>query len=98
MDHAIIFLNKALYIPLHLRQSGFSGIKSAVLRKKLAKISDGDSVRWKANARGVDLNHNYPYKFKKSSVEITSMLFGAFWLPIMTSYIFLPSALFPITL
>ncbi len=49
-----------------ISQSGFSGIKSAVLRKKLAKISDGDSVRWKANARGVDLNHNYPYKFKKS--------------------------------
>ena len=60
------------YIPMAnpdgvtISQSGFSGIKSDALRKKLSKISNGDPVRWKANARGVDLNRNYPYKFKKS--------------------------------
>jgi len=60
------------YIPMAnpdgvtISQSGFGGIKNANLRKKLSKISNGDSIRWKANARGVDLNRNYPYKFKKS--------------------------------
>lgn len=49
-----------------ISQYGISRIRSASLRKTLRKISRGNVKRWKANARGVDLNRNYPYLFQKS--------------------------------
>lgn len=59
------------YIPMAnpdgvtISQQGISGIRSTKLRKKLNKISKGISTtRWKANARGVDLNDNFPYQFQ----------------------------------
>ncbi len=49
-----------------ISQSGISKIKSKALRTKLKKLSKGRSTRtWKANARGVDLNRNWGYKWKK---------------------------------
>lgn len=59
------------YIPMAnpdgvtISQQGISQIRSQKLRKKLKKISKGvNTVRWKANARGVDLNDNFPYQFQ----------------------------------
>lgn len=48
-----------------IAQSGISKIKSASLRAKLRKMSKGSTSTWKANARGVDLNRNWAYKWKK---------------------------------
>lgn len=59
------------YIPMAnpdgvtISQQGISGIHSKKLHKKLKKISKGiNTTRWKANARGVDLNDNFPYQFQ----------------------------------
>ncbi len=58
------------YIPMGnpdgvtISQYGIKKIRSAKLRKKLYKMSHGGTSQWKANARGVDLNRNYPYAFK----------------------------------
>lgn len=59
------------YIPMAnpdgvtISQQGISQIRSKKLRKKLKKITKGvNTMRWKANARGVDLNDNFPYQFQ----------------------------------
>lgn len=58
------------YIPMGnpdgvtISQYGIKKIRSAKLRKRLYRISRGSISQWKANARGVDLNRNYPVKFK----------------------------------
>jgi hypothetical protein len=59
------------YIPMAnpdgvtISQKGIRSIKNAALRQKLYKISGGSTQTWKANARGIDLNRNFPYQFKK---------------------------------
>lgn len=59
------------YIPMAnpdgvtISQQGISQIRSKKLRNKLKKISKGvNTTQWKANARGVDLNDNFPYRFQ----------------------------------
>lgn len=72
-DKVSAILNRVCirYIPMAnpdgvtISQRGISQIRSKKLRKKLKKISKGVSTaRWKANARGVDLNDNFPYQFQ----------------------------------
>lgn len=46
-----------------ISQFGFDAIRDKSLRKKLRRMR-GSSKRWKANARGVDLNRNFPFHFK----------------------------------
>ncbi|MDE6434951.1 MAG: hypothetical protein K2L07_12070 [Lachnospiraceae bacterium] len=48
-----------------ISQYGFDAIRNKTLRKKLKKMR-GNATTWKANARGVDLNENWGYRFKKS--------------------------------
>lgn len=45
-------------VELHLR-----GISDSPLRERQMRMSGGDFSSWQANARGVDLNHNYAYRF-----------------------------------
>lgn len=45
-----------------ISQFGFDAIRDKRLREKLRKMW-GSSKRWKANARGVDLNRNFPFQF-----------------------------------
>ena len=48
-----------------ISQNGFSGIRSKALRKKLKKMRGASyTTIWKANARGVDLNRQFDYRFK----------------------------------
>ena len=47
-----------------ISQYGISKIESASLQKKLKKLTKNSTATWKANARGVDLNRNFPYDFK----------------------------------
>lgn len=48
-----------------ISQKGFSGIRNKSLRKKLKKMRGARyTTTWKANARGVDLNRQFNYKFK----------------------------------
>lgn len=48
-----------------ISQKGFSGIRSKELRKKLKKMRGASNTTvWKANAKGVDLNRQFDYKFK----------------------------------
>ncbi len=43
-----------------------SGIEESPIAPRLrAMIGEGNSEKWKANARGVDLNHNYPFGFSE---------------------------------
>lgn len=65
-------LNKVAihYVPMAnpdgaaISQYGFSAIRNKSLRKKLLKMPGADNPSlWKANARGVDLNKNYPYEY-----------------------------------
>ncbi len=72
-DKVSAILNRVCirYIPMAnpdgvtISQQGISQIHSKKLRKKLKKISKGvNTTRWKANARGVDLNDNFPYQFQ----------------------------------
>jgi g-D-glutamyl-meso-diaminopimelate peptidase len=48
-------------VELHLHGSSTAG----ALREKLGRIANGDFSQWQANARGVDLNHNYNAGFKQ---------------------------------
>ena len=49
-----------------LAQKGIRGIRSKALRKKLKKMPGiSNPSNWKANARGVDLNRQFDYKFVK---------------------------------
>lgn len=49
-----------------ISQYGIKKIKSSKLRKKLKKMDKrGGYKRWKANARGVDLNRNFPASWGK---------------------------------
>lgn len=58
------------YIPMAnpdgvtISQFGISGIRDANLRQLLYQINTGSASNWKANARGVDLNRNFPGSFK----------------------------------
>ena len=59
------------YIPMAnpdgttISQYGIESIRSASLRKKLYKMNRGANTKiWKSNARGVDLNRNYPVRFR----------------------------------
>ncbi|MCX4326624.1 MAG: M14 family zinc carboxypeptidase [Lachnospiraceae bacterium] len=65
-------LNKVAihYVPMAnpdgaaISQFGFTAINNKSLRKKLLKMPGADNPSlWKANARGVDLNKNYPYEY-----------------------------------
>lgn len=48
-----------------ISQKGFQGIESKALRKKLKKMRGASNPTvWKANARGVDLNRQFDYRFK----------------------------------
>lgn len=65
-----LFLNRCLKIIPQLNPDGVSiqinGInKDNVLYERLMKMSGGDFSCWQANARGVDLNHNYNAGFKE---------------------------------
>lgn len=55
-------------VQLHLK-----GVdKDCVLYERLMKMSGGDFSKWNANARGVDLNHNYEagfYEYKQIEAE-----------------------------
>ena len=46
-----------------LSQSGISKIKDPTLQAELKKIAGKNTATWKANARGVNLNRNFPYDF-----------------------------------
>ena len=48
-----------------ISQKGFNAIRNKNLRKALKKMG-GSSSRWKANARGVDLNRNWNIAFKRA--------------------------------
>lgn len=43
----------------------YHGVDESPLRDRQLRMSDGDFTRWQANARGVDLNHNYDYRFRE---------------------------------
>ena len=48
-----------------ISQEGITGIRKDSLRKKLKKMYGANRTTvWKANARGVDLNRQFDYKFK----------------------------------
>lgn len=47
-----------------ISQKGFGAIRNKKLRKALRRMG-GSSSRWKANARGVDLNRNWNIAFKR---------------------------------
>ncbi len=48
-----------------ISQEGINGIRKASLRKKLKKMYGANRTTiWKANARGVDLNRQFDYKFE----------------------------------
>lgn len=48
-----------------ISQKGIRGIRNSILRKKLKKMHGAKyTTRWKANARGVDLNRQFHYKFE----------------------------------
>lgn len=48
-----------------ISQKGFGAIRNKKLRKALRRMG-GSSSRWKANARGVDLNRNWNIAFRRS--------------------------------
>lgn len=56
-----------------ISQSGISKIRDASLRKKLKKITKGKGTsKWKANARGVDINRNWAYKWRKQGKKASA--------------------------
>ncbi|MBQ8085313.1 MAG: hypothetical protein IJ232_04320 [Lachnospiraceae bacterium] len=49
-----------------LAQKGVNGLRSKSLRKKLKRMRGiGNPSNWKANARGVDINRQFDYKFPR---------------------------------
>lgn len=62
-----LFSERCIHIVPLLNSDGvdlhFHGDKDAVLKDRLYKMSGGDYSKWQANARGVDLNHNYDAGF-----------------------------------
>lgn len=70
-DYSNRFRNVCVYIipmdnpdGVSISQSGYQAIRNENLRKKVKKI--GHFSRWKNNARGVNINNNFPAGFKKS--------------------------------
>lgn len=47
-----------------ISQKGFNAIRNKSLRNGLRRMG-GSSSKWKANARGVDLNRNWKVAFKR---------------------------------
>jgi g-D-glutamyl-meso-diaminopimelate peptidase len=43
----------------------FNGVSDSPLKDRQIRMSGGDFNSWQANARGVDLNHNYDYGFNE---------------------------------
>ena len=43
----------------------FHGVESSPLHDRQMRMSDGDFTDWQSNSRGVDLNHNYNFKFEE---------------------------------
>ena len=60
--HIVPLLN-ADGVDLHLHGDG-----GCILRDRLRRMSGGDYTGWQANARGVDLNHNYDAGFYEYKV------------------------------
>lgn len=54
-----------------ISQYGYKKIRNRKLQKKIKKL--GHNEEWKANARGVDLNDNFPSGWKKSKKECKSL-------------------------
>nr|MCR5624870.1 hypothetical protein [Lachnospiraceae bacterium] len=62
---------------VEIAQKGIGVITTTKLRNKLYKMSRNTSTsQWKANARGVDINRNFPYKFKKEGKPCPSYYTG----------------------
>jgi g-D-glutamyl-meso-diaminopimelate peptidase len=43
----------------------FHGVGKSPIRERQIRMSSGDFSLWQANARGVDLNHNYDFRFSE---------------------------------
>lgn len=56
---------------VNISQYGLSKIKSASLRNIVRRLGRGRYSRWKANARGVDLNRNFSVGFRKDTARGT---------------------------
>lgn len=56
---------------VNISQYGLSKIKSASLKKLVKRLGKGRYSRWKANARGVDLNRNFSVGFRKDTARGT---------------------------
>lgn len=54
---------------VNISQYGLARIKSASLRKLVKRLGRGSYSRWKANARGVDLNKNFSAGFRKGNAR-----------------------------
>ena len=54
---------------VNISQYGLARIKSASLRKLVKRLGRGRYSRWKANARGVDLNKNFSAGFRKGNAR-----------------------------
>lgn len=63
--HAIAFIPTVNPDGMMISQHGFNAIRNKKLRKNLKKMKS-PSKTWKANARAVDLNCNFSYKFVKT--------------------------------
>lgn len=56
---------------VNISQYGLARIKSPSLRKLVKRLGRGSYRRWKANARGVDLNRNFSAGFRKGNSKGT---------------------------
>ena len=54
---------------VNISQYGLGRIKSASLRRLVKKLGRGRYSRWKANAKGVDLNKNFSAGFRKGNAR-----------------------------
>ena len=46
----------------------FNGVSDSPLKERILRMSGGDFSLWQANARGVDLNHNYDARFMEYKI------------------------------